>query len=71
MDPQVIAEITNEIYYENPNLAADVYVRPEILHDKVLYPTPDIEARLYPSTEVSIATERIRTRVWTRIKTGK
>jgi putrescine transport system substrate-binding protein len=71
MDPQVIAEITNEIYYGNPNLAANAYVRPEILNDKVLYPTPDIEARLYPSAEVSIATERIRTRVWTRIKTGK
>jgi putrescine transport system substrate-binding protein len=71
LDPQIIAEITNEIYYGNPNLAANAYVRPEILHDKVLYPTPDIEARLYPSAEVSIATERIRTRVWTRIKTGK
>jgi len=71
MDPQVIAEITNEIYYGNPNLAANAYVRPDILHDKALYPTPDIEARLYPSAEVSIATERIRTRVWTRIKTGE
>jgi putrescine transport system substrate-binding protein len=71
MDPQVIAEITNEIFYGNPNLAANAYVRADILHDKALYPTPEIEARLYPSAEVSIATERIRTRVWTRIKTGK
>lgn len=71
MDPQVIAEITNEIYYGNANLAANAFVRPEILQDKILYPTPDIEARLYPSVEVSIATERIRTRIWTRIKTGK
>ena len=71
MDPQVIAEITNEIYYGNANLAANAFVRPEILHDKNLYPTPDIQARLYPSVEVSIATERIRTRIWTRIKTGK
>ena len=71
LDPQVIAEITNEIYYGNPNLAANGYVRREILNDKVLYPTPEIEARLYPSAEVSIATERIRTRIWTRIKTGK
>ncbi len=31
MDPQVIAEITNEIYYGNPNLAANAYVRPDIL----------------------------------------
>jgi putrescine transport system substrate-binding protein len=71
MDPKVIAEITNEIYYANPNRAADAYVRPEILNDKVLYPTAEVEARLYPSAEVSIATERIRTRIWTRIKTGK
>ena len=71
MDPQVIAEITNEIYYGNANLAANAYVRPEILHDRILYPTPEIEARLYPSEEVSIATERIRTRIWTRIKTGE
>jgi putrescine transport system substrate-binding protein len=71
MDPAVIADITNEIYYANANLAANAYVRPEILRDNTLYPTPEIEARLYPSAEVDIATERIRTRVWTRIKTGR
>ena len=71
MDPQVIARITNEIYYGNGNLAANAYVRPEILNDHNLYPTPELEARLYPSTEADITTQRIRTRVWTRIKTGK
>jgi putrescine transport system substrate-binding protein len=71
MDPQVIARITNEIYYGNANLAANAYVRPEILNDHNLYPTPDIQARLYPSREASIAVERIRTRIWTRIKTGR
>jgi putrescine transport system substrate-binding protein len=71
MDPRVIAGITNEIYYGNANLAANAYVRPEILHDQNLYPTPEIEARLYPSREASIAVERIRTRIWTRIKTGQ
>ena len=71
MDPQVIAGITNQIYYGNANLAANAYVRPEILHDITLYPTPEIESRLYRSAEASITTERIRTRVWTRVKTGK
>ncbi len=71
MDPQVIAGITNEIYYGNANLAANAYVRPDILNDPILYPTPDIEARLYPNVEASIALERIRTRIWTRIKTGE
>lgn len=71
MDPQVIAGITNEIHYGNGNLAANAWVRPEILNDPSLYPTPDLEARLYPNEESSITTQRIRTRVWTRIKTGK
>jgi putrescine transport system substrate-binding protein len=71
MDPQVIAGITNQIYYGNANLAANAFVRPEILNDPALYQTPEIEKRLYRTTEASIATERIRTRVWTRIKTGK
>jgi hypothetical protein len=46
-------------------------VSPAILHDVTLYPTPEIEARLYRTAEVSAATERIRTRTWTRIKTAK
>ncbi|MBS0386905.1 MAG: polyamine ABC transporter substrate-binding protein [Proteobacteria bacterium] len=71
LDPQVIARITNEIYYGNANRAANAWVRPEILNDHTLYPTPDIEARLYPSKESSITLQRIRTRVWTRIKTGE
>ncbi len=69
--PEVIADITNDIYYGNDNLAANALVKPEILNDPSLYPTPEMEARLYRSSEVSSATERIRTRVWTRIKTAR
>jgi putrescine transport system substrate-binding protein len=71
LDPKVIAGVTNQIYYANANLAANRYVRPEILNDVTLYPTPAIEARLYRTTESTIATDRIRTRVWTRVKTGE
>jgi putrescine transport system substrate-binding protein len=71
LDPQVIAGITNDIYYGNMNRSASAWVRPEILNDHNLYPTPAVEARLYPSKESSIALQRIRTRVWTRIKTGE
>ena len=67
--PEIIAEITNSIYYGNDNLASRPLVDPQILADPTLYPTPEVEARLYKSAEVSAATERIRTRTWTRIKT--
>src|ERR1700723_390239 len=70
LQPRVIAEITNEIYYGNDNIASRPLIDPKILNDVTLYPTPEIEARLYRSAEVSAATERIRTRTWTRIKTA-
>lgn len=69
--PDVIAAITNAIYYGNDNLASRPLVDPRILADETLYPTPAIEARLYRSAEASPATERIRTRTWTRIKTAE
>jgi putrescine transport system substrate-binding protein len=71
MRPRVIAEITNEIYYGNDNIAARRYVDPKILADPTLYPTPDVEARLYRTAEIMGATERIMTRTWTRIKTDE
>jgi putrescine transport system substrate-binding protein len=69
--PDVIADITNSIYYGNDNIASRPLVNPRILSDDTLYPTPEIEARLYRSVEVSAATERIRTRTWTRVKTAE
>jgi putrescine transport system substrate-binding protein len=69
--PDVIAEITNQIFYGNDNIASRPLIDQRILNDETLYPTPEIEARLYKSAEVSAATERIRTRTWTRIKTAE
>ena len=69
--PDVIAEITNEIYYGNDNIASRPLIKPNILNDPTLYPTAEIEARLYRAAEASAATERIRTRTWTRVKTAK
>ncbi len=69
--PDVIAAITNEIFYGNDNAASHALINPTILGDATLYPTPEIEGRLYRAAETSAATERIRTRAWTRVKTAK
>jgi putrescine transport system substrate-binding protein len=69
--PDVIAAITNDIYYGNDNLASRPLIDASILNDPTLYPTPEIEAKLFRSDEASAATERIRTRTWTRVKTAK
>jgi len=70
LSPKVIAEITNEIHYGNDNLAARPFVTPAILGDPAIYPPPEVRARLYVPGEVDMAYERLRSRVWTRIKTG-
>ncbi len=69
--PEVIADISNSIYYGNDNIASRPLVDPRILEDVTLYPTPEMESRLYKAAEASAATERIRTRTWTRIKTAR
>lgn len=71
MDPKVIAETTNEIHYGNNNLASRAFVDPAVLNNPAIYPTPAMAASLYESHEVNAATERLRTRCWTRIKTGE
>ncbi len=71
LDPKVIAATTNDIHYGNDNLAASSFVEPAILANAAIYPTEAMAKRLYQSEEVSQATERLRTRAWTRIKTGE
>ena len=70
MDPKVIAEVTNDIRYGNDNLAANAAVDPGILANPAIYPTPEVEKRLYTLGQATPAVERLRTRSWTRIKTG-
>jgi putrescine transport system substrate-binding protein len=71
LEPRVIAEITNDIHYGNDNLAARPFVKSEILADPAVYPPPELQARLYLPAELGPDYDRLRTRVWTRIKTGQ
>ena len=70
LEPRVIAAVTNAIYYGNSNRDANAYVVPWILADPALYPPPELEARMYFSLPPTPAIRRLRTRAWTRIKTG-
>jgi len=71
LDPKVIAQTTNDIHYGNNNKTAAVYVEPDILANPAIYPTAEMAKTLYESMEVNATTERLRTRTWTRIKTGE
>jgi putrescine transport system substrate-binding protein len=71
LDPKIIAEITNDIHYGNDNLAARPYVNQGILQDPAIYPSPEVRARLYLPVALGADYDRLRTRVWTHIKTGQ
>jgi putrescine transport system substrate-binding protein len=71
LEPRVIAAITNDIHYGNDNLASRPFVRSDILADPAVYPPPELRARLYLPAELGPDYDRLRTRVWTHIKTGQ
>ncbi|MGO9037473.1 MAG: extracellular solute-binding protein [Steroidobacteraceae bacterium] len=70
LEPRVIAHVTNTLHSGNNNRSANAYVERWILADPALYPPPEVEARLYSSLPVTEKERRLRTRTWTRIKTG-
>jgi putrescine transport system substrate-binding protein len=69
--PSVIADITNAVWYPNPNLPATALVKPEIRDDSAVYPPEDIRKRFYVDLPPPPAYERARTRAWTRLKSGQ
>jgi putrescine transport system substrate-binding protein len=68
--PEIIAAISNAVAYADPNLAATKLVDPEIRNDPNIYPPPEVRARLFFDKPVTARYERLRTRAWTRVKTG-
>jgi putrescine transport system substrate-binding protein len=70
MRPEVIAAISNKTNYANGNRAATPLVHPEIVNNPAIYATDEVldnstVQKLFPPK-----IERIRTRVWSRVKTG-
>jgi putrescine transport system substrate-binding protein len=70
LDGHVIADITNYTHYGNDNLAARPFVQAEILRDPAIYPPPALRQRLFLPGEFDVGYQRLKTRTWTRIKSG-
>ncbi|MGE4062422.1 MAG: polyamine ABC transporter substrate-binding protein [Rhodospirillaceae bacterium] len=70
LEPEVMAAITNEVYYANANAKAAPFVSKEIIEDKNVYPPPEMMDRLFPETAPSADIESLRTRLWSSVKTG-
>ncbi|MGZ8271179.1 MAG: polyamine ABC transporter substrate-binding protein [Methylophilus sp.] len=70
MRPEVVAAITNEVTYANPNKAATEFVNKEIKENKSVYLTDEDVAKLVPPDVEDSKAKRVITRLYTQFKTG-
>lgn len=71
MDPKVMAQISDRIFYANGNAEAANYMKKEVLDDPAVYPPKSTIEKLYTTTAYPSDRQRLLNRLWTRIKTGQ
>ncbi len=69
--PDIIADITNYVFYPNAVPASIDMVSEEIATDESIYPPQEVMANLFPSPVYDARADRTMTRLWTRVKTGR
>ena len=70
MRPDVIADVSNYVYYANGMASAIPLIDPQVVADPTIYPTEDVYRRLFVPRVLSPAQERDRNRLWARVKSG-
>lgn len=71
MTPEVIANITNEVSAANGNQAATPFVNQDIGSNAGIYPDEATLKNIYTISDLPAKTQRVMTRTWTKIKTGR
>lgn len=71
MDPEVIAKASNYVYYANGNKASEAYLEPDVLEDPAIYPPEETLNNLYTTTAFDPRSQRVLTRLWTKVKSGE
>ncbi len=66
--PEVIARITDHVWYPNPNAAAQALVDPEMLANPAVYPPKDMMEKLFPIPSRAGEEKRALARIWRRVK---
>ena len=71
LEPEVVAAITNYVFYANPNLPALEFVDEEVKSNPGIYPPAETIAKAFVMKAHTPEFEEVLTRTWTRIKTGQ
>ncbi len=70
LEPEVMAGISNFVRYANGNGTADTLVEPALKADSKVYPPQDVMDKLYTLQAMPPKIDRVRTRIWNRVKNG-
>ncbi|KQN73839.1 spermidine/putrescine ABC transporter substrate-binding protein [Devosia sp. Leaf64] len=71
LEPKVVADITNTVFYANPNPASLEFVNEDVKSNPSIYPSAETLAKGFTMKAHSPEFEEVLTRTWTRIKTGQ
>lgn len=71
LTPEVIAKASNFVNYANGNLASQAFVKDEIKADTSIYPDDATLKRLFVKKAYDAKTQRVVTRIWTKVVTGR
>ena len=71
LKPEVISQVSDYVGYANPNPKAKAEMEESVANDPAVYPPQEVLDKAYVSHELPPRIQRLMTRDWTRIKSGK
>jgi putrescine transport system substrate-binding protein len=71
LKPEVIAQVSDSVGYANPNPAAGALMDQAVRTDAAVYPPQEVLDKLYVNSELPPKVQRLMTRIWTKVKSGK
>jgi len=71
LKPEVIAKVSDTVGYANPNPGSDKLMEQSIRTDASVYPPQAVLDKTYVSIELPPNIQRLMTRSWTKVKSGK
>ncbi len=70
LDANNMAAASNYVYYANGNKASQAHLESDVIDDPAIYPSEATMENLYITTPYPAKTQRVVTRLWTKIKSG-
>ncbi|WP_275788973.1 polyamine ABC transporter substrate-binding protein [Pararhizobium gei] len=71
MKPEVIAKASDVVFYANGNKASQQFISKEVMDDTAIYPPEDVMKKLFTVTPFDAKSQRVLTRMWTKVVTGQ